>query len=168
MIANILGLGESIKHYKPKVNEIAIGVNDVYKHFNVDYFVCVDKPHKFEDERLMAIIDNPAPLYTHLTDWWKLRNNINLIELSTGRGILKELESEKFCHSNNSTYIAVILAYKLGATEINLYGVDFNNHKHIKDNVLEQAVSHFKLLFLALKSKGIKINITNESKLYEI
>ena len=168
MIVNILGLGESIKHYKPKANEIAIGVNDVYKHFNVDYFVCVDKPHKFEDERLMAIIDNPAPLYTHLPDWWKLRNNINLIELSTGRGILKELDSEKFCHSNNSTYIAVILAYKLGATEINLFGVDFNSHKHIKDNVLKVAINDFKLLFLALKSKGIKINITKESKLYEI
>lgn len=167
MIANILGLGESIKHYTKNKDEITIGVNDIYRYFEVDYFICVDRPHKFEDIRLNAIIDNPAPLYTHLSDWHKLRNNVKLIELSTGRGTLKELDSYKFCHSNNSTYIAVILAYKLGATQINLYGVDFNSHKHIKDNVLEVAINDFKALFKELRSKQIKINITKESKLYE-
>lgn len=165
MIVNILGLGDSNRHYKPKCGEIAIGVNDIGNYFDVDYFICVDRPHKFNDERLNAIIDNPAPLYTHLKEWQTLRDNVELIELSYGRGSIKELDTDRFCHSNNSTYVAIILAYKIGATEIHLYGVDFNNHKHIKDSLLDSALTDFKILFKALIEKGIKINITKESKL---
>ena len=88
-----------------------------------------------------------------------------LIKLNSGRGNIKEIESENYCYSNNSPYVAVVLAYKLGATTINIYGVDFNTHKNFKDNMLLAAIKDFKVLFDYLKSKGIKINVTKSSKL---
>lgn len=168
MVVNILGLGESLGDYTRKENEVAIGVNDIYSFEYVNYFVCVDRPSRFTEERKEAIVNCPATLYTHLNDWCLLRDNVRLINLSTGRGNLAEIDSEKFCYSNNSTFVAAILAYKIGATEINFFGVDMNTHDNLKDNVLKQALNDFEALFKILKSKGIKINTPEISKLNQI
>ena len=39
MKIDVLGLGESLKEYKPSKNK-TIGVNDIFKHHKVDYLVC--------------------------------------------------------------------------------------------------------------------------------
>jgi len=161
---NIIGLGLSNQRYEVD-NNISIGVNDSLKYFETDYLVCVDLPKKFNSNRLKYIVNNKAQLYTHLNDWNSYRSNNTIIKLAKGRGSLKELDSDSFCYSNNSTYVATILAYKLGAKEINLYGVDFNNHSNIKDTIKDQAIKHFVELSEALDLRSIKLRTTKESSL---
>lgn len=164
MIVDVLGLGESINRYKPNKN-ITVGVNDIFKHFRTNYFVCVDLPKKFTSERLRNIIDHKSTLYTHLDCWKVYHPKVEMIQLANGRGNLKELDSEKYCYSNNSTFVATVLAYKLGAKRINLYGVDFSNHNHIKDNVKIQAIQHFLDLSRELEERGVSLCVTKESSL---
>ncbi len=168
MKIDVLGLGESLKEFKPS-NNITIGVNDIYKHHKTDFIVCVDKPSRFSEERLNTIVNSDCKLfYTHLNEWSRLKIQTKIINLNGIRGSLKGIENDLFCYSNNSTFVAVVLAYKLGATEINIFGADFNNHKNIKDNLLTTALKDFKNLFDYLKEQGVEINISKGSKLKEV
>lgn len=166
MEINVLGLGESLKEFKPNEN-ITIGVNDINKYHEVDYIVCVDRPTAFTTERLTPMINSFAQFFTHLSDWEKLRD-VNLMRLAHGRGVVDNIDGDSFCYSNNSTYVAVVLAYKLGATTINIFGVDFNTHKNFKGSMLNATLRDFKILFDCLKSKGIEINVTKSSALNQI
>jgi hypothetical protein len=168
MKVDVLGLGDSLKEYKYEGN-LSIGVNDIYKYHSVDALVLVDKPGRFEKERLKTIKESkPAIFYSHLKEWSNLVDNFKLIDLIGPRGSLKGIESDKYCYSNNSTFVAVVLAYKLGATEINVFGADFKTHPNFKDRLLEVALDDFKQLFLYLKSKGIVLNVSEGSKLKEL
>jgi len=166
MTINVLGLGRTVSQYQPNETEISIGVNDINKFFETDYFVCVDKPQRFSAERLGRIINHDSKMFTHLKEWEKYRG-INLIELANGRGNLKQLDSDLFAFSHNSTFVAVVLAYKLGADKIKLYGVDFNNHPAIKDLLLESSLKDFKSLNTELLKRGVELQTTKESRLSE-
>ena len=167
MIIDVLGLGESIADFKDSSN-ITIGVNDIAKYWQTDYTVCVDRINAFEVCRLSTIIKStPIKFYTHLEEWKRIMPTFELIELSKGRGNINDIENT-FAYSNNSVFVAVVLAYKLGATEINIFGADFNTHKAFNGNMLLAALDDFKKLFDYLKEKGVKINVTKSSKLNEI
>lgn len=165
MKIDVLGLGDSFKEFTPSKN-ITIGVNDIYKTYKVDYLILVDKPERFTKDRLKTIIEStPLKFYSHINDWERLVPNFCKINLAKGRGNIEHIETQDLCYSNNSTYVAVVLAYKIGAKEINLFGIDFNNHKFIKDSILETTKKDFKQLINYLKSKGVKVNISKGSSL---
>ena len=168
MIFDVLGLGESLSEYTWTDNK-KIGVNDIYNHVCVDYLVLIDKPERFTNERLNVILEStPDKFYTHLTEWRTLISNYQEIKLAGPRGSIENIEGNDVCYSNNSTYVAVVLAYKMGATEINIFGADFNTHPNFKSSMLEIAIDDFKQLFLYLKSKGIIINASEGSRLKEL
>ena len=162
MKINVLGLGESLKYYKPDGN-ITIGVNDIHSRFNTDYVVCVDHPEAFTKERLEAIKQTDCKgFYSQIIYWSSWIPNFNLIEFNRGRGILDGLDSEKFCYSNSSPYVACILAYKLGAKKIVLFGVDFQTHEHFKSHAKDRALNDFKSLSIELKKRGVELLIGNQ------
>ena len=165
MKIDVLGLGESLREYKPSKNK-TIGVNDIFKHHKVDYLVCVDKPNRFTKDRLKTIIDSDVEkFYTHLNEWSKLKTRTQIIKLNGIRGSLKGIEEDAVCYSNNSTFVAVVIAYKIGATQINIFGADFNTHPNFKNELLETALNDFEKLFDYLKSKGVEINVSKGSRL---
>jgi len=90
---------------------------------------------------------------------------VKLIDLAFGRGNLNDIESERFCYSNNSTFVAVVLAYKLGATKINIFGADFNNHPNLDTKTV---LIDFKKLFDYLKGKRVEITVTKGSQLNKL
>lgn len=164
MKVDVLGLGESVKSYF-NMGNITVGVNDIFKYHPVDFLFVVDRPHRFKKERLQTIINSkPEKFCSQLEDWSSLVDNFELIELGTGRCNLNEIGS-RFPHSNNSTFVAVVAAYKMGATEINIFGADFNDHPSLNvDTVLKD----FKKLFEFLQKKGVKINVTSISRLKKL
>lgn len=167
MKAVILGLGETLEEYVPSEDSITFGVNDIFKCHPVDYLVCVDRIHRFTPERFKTIANSThKKFYTHLDEWQGHVQRVQLISLSAGRGSLEGMESEKICYSNNSTYVATVIAYKHGAKEISIFGADFNTHPSFMDNKLDITLSDFKKLFDYLRSKGVKITVTKRSKLY--
>jgi len=162
---DVLGLGESLKEYKPSGNK-TIGVNDIWKHYSVDYLICIDRPSGFSKERFKTILNSkPIKFFSHLEDWKIYNPNFELMILTSPRGSLDNIEGTGICYSNNSMFVAVVMAYKLGAKEINIFGADFNTHPNFQDNKIHTTLKDFKKLFLYLKSKGIKINISKGSKL---
>lgn len=169
MKIDVLGLGETLEHYKND-GSISIGVNDIQRYVSTDYVVCVDVPSVFSAERLEGIKNSKCKgFYTQLKEWQKLVDNVNLIEFNRGRGLIDGIDSEKFCYSNNSPYVACILAYKLGAKEIVLWGVDFNDHPHLNGASRDKAFRDYKELQKALKERGVTIRVGHsDSYLYHI
>jgi hypothetical protein len=170
MIIDVLGLGESITTYKRENNKnnITIGVNDIAKHYFTDYLVIVDQPGRFPKERLANIKANKqAKVYSHIKIWAEHFNNFNYIKLEHRRSFL-DLDSDRYSYSNNSTYLACILAYKLGAKEINLYGADFVTHNSLSsDLAFKRTLSDFIALSAELSKKGIIFKVASKfSALY--
>ena len=61
--------------------------------------------------------------------------------------------------------MAVHLAYKLGATDIVMWGVDFNNHPSFM-NQKEKALKDFSNLKNALNSRGVNFYVGNSISLF--
>ncbi len=161
MTINILGLGETLLLYKQS-DAITVGVNDIHSRIKTDFVVCVDIPSAFNDQRLQTIKEtNCRGFYSQLDEWSNLPN-FKKIEFNRGRGLLDGLDTEKFCYSNNSTYVATILAYKLGAEKIVIYGADFVSHSHFKNDTLKRTLDDFKSLRIKLNSKGVKLFVCDE------
>lgn len=157
MTIEVLGLGESLSEYRDNGN-ITIGVNDIHSRIKTNYVVCVDTFEPFSKERLNTILNTECcGFYTHL-DCWKSVKNYTPIELHR----VASLDSELFRYSNNSPFVACVLAYKLGATKIVLWGVDMNTHTAFKGNNFERAVKDYKQLKEDLFERGCELVIGSE------
>lgn len=161
MKVNVLGLGESLKEFKDD-GSITIGVNDIYSRFKSDYVVCVDVPKAFNNDRLKTISNTKCKGFYSQCEEWKTIDNFNRIEFNRGRGLLDGLDSEKFCYSNNSTYVAVILAYKLGAKEIVIYGADFRTHPNFTGNSFDRVIQDFIALNNEFKKRGVNLFVSSD------
>lgn len=139
---HVIGLGETAKDFIPDGN-LTIGVNDVY---GCGRNVCVDRPNVFSPERLETIKTLPVEsFYSHLDDW-SFMPTFKKIELKNINAH-NDRWNEFIPSSNNSPFVACGVAYKYyGAKEIRLWGVDFNDHPNIKDEMRKQAVRDYALL----------------------
>ena len=158
MTIEILGLGESLNEYKPNGNT-TIGVNDIHSLIKTDYVVCVDNFEPFTKERLEVILNTKCKgFYTQLPCWKSVEN---YTEIKLHR--LAEMDSELFRYSNNSPFVACVLAYKLGATKIVLWGVDMNTHHALsKPNSFERAVKDYIKLKEDLFKRGCELIIGSD------
>lgn len=161
MKVNVLGLGESLKEFKED-GSITIGVNDIHSKVKTDYVVCIDVQKAFNRERLKTILKTNCKGFYSQSDEWELIDNFTKIEFNKVRGLLNGLDSERFCYSNNSTYVAVILAYKLGAKEIVIWGADFVTHPNFKNHSFDRVIEDFKALNKALKERGVNLFVGSD------
>lgn len=172
----VLGLGPSLDNYSPSLYfDLVIGVNDISGRLgpeqDADIVVCVDTPNSFSNEpKRLEVIKNCRPIkgfYGNSNLWSIYQPNFNLLKLAPVRGDTSFIDTHVL-KSNNSTYVAVSLAYRLGAKEIVLYGVDFINHKHIKDKTLDMALKDFRKLYTALRERNVFLFVgSKESRLSE-
>ena len=162
---DVICCGESALKYSNTGN-ITIGVNDCNKIYPVDYLVCVDLPSAFSKERFKTILNSkPKKFFSQLREWDNLVNNYEKIEFVNGSGLFNDYD-KKICYSNNSPFVACVMAYKLGARRINLYGADFNSHPNFIDVInLKKTLKDFNGLNKVLLSKGCNLYVTQESKL---
>ena len=159
---NILGLGESLKTYIPN-GEITIGVNDIIRFHPVDFLVLADPPKVFKGERLRNICKGIYRVYSHYSEWSLYFRNFEKISCAPGRATLSALGTNLIPKSNNSTFIATCLAYRLGATEIILYGVDFLGHKTLSQPAtLKVAVENFRDLRIELARRKCNLYLASD------
>jgi hypothetical protein len=163
MIVDVLGLGETVKDYRPSGNT-TVGVNDVFKYFPVDYLVLVDPPQRFNEPDRYKTIMESTPKKFLCTKPWPVPN-FELIQRAPGRGMLGDLDKpEIYCVSNNSTFTACHHAYKLGAKEIRLYGADFNTHSVLsKPKMLATILNHYGDLKNELKKRGVRLAVSSRA-----
>ena len=167
-LINILATGPSLGRYKPS-EEITIGVNKIVMTHEVDHLVIVDVLASFPAPVISKIRTRPfKEFYTHLPNEWKgTVKKLNHIFLYNLRGGV-DLDSDKYCYSISSPFVAVHLAYKLGATLIDIYGADYNDHPSFTDkDILKQIKTHFALMQRSLIQKGCSMRVTKESMLSE-
>lgn len=162
-------MGNSISRYEYSSN-ITVGVNDVNKFFTnsyTDYLCVVDLPNAFSKERLNTIVNSQCQkFFTPFDQWRPLVQRYQQIKLAAGRGNLTELNNKQVvCYSNNSTFVATVLAYKIGAKEIFLYGADFNDHPNFTGDSWSRAIEDFRNLDKMLSINNCKLRVTNESAL---
>lgn len=119
----------------------------------------------------MAVIRNSKPqmFFTNLPEYWMAcfaEDVLRPIEFAMGRGFVDQLDSDKICYSNNSTFVAVVMAFKLGAKRIIMHGVDFIEHKDINGSAFDAAKKHFTDLRVALNIRGRELYVSSrESRL---
>jgi hypothetical protein len=168
MKIDVLALGESIADFSDSGN-LTIGVNDIAKHHQCDFIVTADSPSRFTSQRLQTIVHSKCiAVVSHYPEWRSLVQNFRHINLLKGRGNI-DLHSSKFSYSNNSAFIACVLAFKLGAKVITMYGVDLVTHPNLgRKALLDTARKDFKNLRAAMKLHDVILQVSQTSQLRDI
>jgi hypothetical protein len=164
MKAHILGLGESLIYYEPD-GAVTIGVNDIYRYHKADYIVCVDLPRVFTEERLNIITGSrPKEFITLFPEWcaYYPKTTTRLISKAPAFRKFSFIDSHLYPCSNNSPFVATIHAYRLGAKEIILHGVDLKNHHALsREKTLAKAMKEYKLLNQEFQKREVKLYVGN-------
>jgi len=168
-LINVLATGPSLKRFKPS-DEIRIGVNKIVMSHYVDHLIVVDVLASFRPEVQKKFrLGNYGQFYTHLPNEWKgtVPTKMNHIHLHHIRGEV-DLDTDRYCYSISSPFVAVSLAFKLGATLIDLYGADYNDHPSFKSSEsIERIKKDFRAFQDAIKPRGCSLRVTPESVLAE-
>jgi len=163
MIIEIIALGESKNQYQRNENQ-TIGVNDVFSFMPVDTLIIIDPPNRFSEERKKIILSStPKEFLVSFKEWQSLRSDAAMLKLCSGRGSLKELDTPNvYCYSNNSAFVACVVAYKKGAKKIIMHGADFKNHPALcKINNFARVLSDFKNLRTELQKRGVELFVSS-------
>jgi hypothetical protein len=170
----VCGCGVSLLTFKDHAKDfITIGVNDVSKLFTPNYLVVTDSPMRFGEKRRTEVNASQASyLFTCAKGW----RHPNIVSFELGRKGGKSLDNPSTIdHFVNSPYVAVGLAYKLGAKTIGVIGVDFTDghfynpkdgpHPVIQINYLKKVNSAYQAIAMELDKRGIKIyNLSSSSR----
>jgi hypothetical protein len=168
----VCGCGSSLNLYDKFENHITIGVNDASSKVYCKYLVVVNEPKNFKRGRWENVNKNTADyVFTHIQSLQQEDEGKKVI-IKLGKRDGVNLDNYGFIdYTNNSPYMATIIAYQMGARKIGLIGVDFTlNHffgetgKHTLNRDLESIINQYSNLANALVSKGIKIaNLSPDS-----
>lgn len=163
MIWNIIGCGESAQHWQG--HGLSIGVNDCEKiGHRVGTLVLANFPEEFKGERLETIVrTSAAKIYSWDTGMpaWKKIFGERLHELQPLRrwhGVFAK-DKPYIYHSDTSPFIAMTLAFRLGASELVLWGVDFQTHHIYKPGNVNHAseVERYQKLAFQMKQAGCPV-----------
>lgn len=157
MIAHVIGCGPSLEKWDG--NGLSFGVNDCWKHKPTNYLLIVNNLSRWPERHKIVMESRPEILWSHVSTYshhpsykfigswqrWRPHNT------SANRGTQYS--------SNNSTFMAASRAFNMGANEIVLWGVDFENHQDINGNTLERAVNDWVTFNECLKKQGAFIRL---------
>jgi hypothetical protein len=149
----IVGCGDTAKDWQP--NGHSIGVNDSWKWGKeTDSLLVCNNPFRFTEQR-REIIKNSKPkiFYCNNASWSFAFPDWQKLNLKPWYNVVNP---NCIYYSNTSPFIAISLAYTLGAKDIILWGVDFKTH-HIYTETNPQTkreVERYLELIKCLKELG--------------
>jgi len=162
----IAGCGASISSHDDFTKHYVIGVNDIERILTPDFLVVVNDHRTFMQGRWKWVSETNAPIiFSHVENPGPIHNKQNLVKLELGkRGELDLDNLSSVDYTMNSPYMAVIIAYQLGAKKIAITGVDFtNNHffqetgEHKLNKQIANIDSEYFNLRVELEKRGIKV-----------
>lgn len=148
MEISVLGLGKSKEKFIKSPHCFAIGVNNIWQFYQTRYVFVADTKECFPPERMYYVLNCKPKQFFCLSDWQKE----NQVIYNWKRGIGLDLESDILKAGYDSPYMAVQIAYRLGAKIIHLYGVDFIDK-------FKTELPQIKSLYLELKNELNKKNV---------
>jgi hypothetical protein len=122
----VCGCGMSLLDFEPHHKDfITIGVNDVPQLFSPTYNLVTDHPNRFNSHRQKIVNEGDYKhLFTCVGGW----RHPNIINFDLGaKGAPNLADPTKVDHFLNSPYTGINIAYKLGARQIAIVGVDFTD-----------------------------------------
>lgn len=168
MTYHILGCGESCSHYHG--HGLSIGVNDCFKYGKQPNVLGIwNHRSKFTQDRIKTITEtNPVKFYSDSDSWEKYFPNMIKVKLRSWDGILRK-EADRLQHAHTSPFIAMSLAYNLGATKIVLWGADFNTHNTWTKTNPQMAIElrQYRQFVDALRKEGVKVHLGAGGSLLE-
>jgi hypothetical protein len=166
MIIDIVSCGQSASNWEQ--HDYSIGVNDCWKFGKpTDALLICNRPEQFIRDRFQTIINSkPKEFYSHKANWSQWFPNWKKVNLVPWYGTLHK---GQIYESQTGPFIAMSLAYKLGATDIILWGVDFKNHWLFNDSNPETAkeVKVYLELIECLKQQGVNMWIGAVGSVFE-
>lgn len=166
--AHVLGTGSSldgfILHRPP--GEL-YGVNDIDRWVQVDTLVIQDRSRCFRHDWILdAIVNTKARrIFSPWDDWNFYGDRFFRIRLAPIRSDLSSLGfSNRFPHSNNSPFLAAILATMDGCREIVTHGVDLVGHEDLGyGSAFTRAVTDWMNLRVMLDHLGTRLCCSSPS-----
>jgi hypothetical protein len=155
MTCHIIGCGESGWHFPQQERPYyCIGVNDAGKFgYKFDELLFLNRPRHFNElgsdlKPRIEIIKNTEfksliVLSTLVREWSEVFSEKPVVPLPTLTRWAGQYKAMTCYHTNNSPFTAMSYATLLGFSEIVLWGVDFNNHKHLQSIECVPAFSQF-------------------------
>lgn len=129
MIANIVALGETAKQWNGE--GFSIGVNDCFRWGKpTDNLVLVDSLRSIPTRKNIVTKSNPEILWSNMSCWTFHPSFKPLGQTFHWKG---RFVPGNLYHSNNSPFIAVTLAYRLGYRTMILWGGRFEHPQNDKE-----------------------------------
>ncbi len=156
-VVTIVGCGESARNWIPRGH--TLGVNDSWRWGKpTDSLLVCNRPVEFKQDGRLEIItsSNPKTFYSHKSNWAYAFPDWKKISLVQWYGVIRRGQQYS---SNSSPFIAISLAWNLGAKDIILWGVDFMNHKTFNPGnpYRDKEVEVYMQLIGALKEEGVRV-----------
>lgn len=155
MIVSVVACGESADGWCATPYDYSIGVNDAYKWgTGFNELLLINQPKSFTPVRLETIKSTKFDkVLTHSGTWDKIFPQNERIRLQS---FSKHLIKGRVYSSKTSPFVALSLAFNLGATDIILHGVDLVNHPAIKDKLLNYEIRQIQNFTRMMADQGTK------------
>jgi hypothetical protein len=174
----VCGCGISLLEFKEHHQDfITIGVNDVPKLFTPTYLVVTDASIRFNDARKKMINESQSRYMFTCSQGWR---HPRMVHFDLGRkGTYFLNDPNKVDHFLNSPYVAINIAYKLGARKIGMIGVDFTyghfyapkdgQHSLDRMNYTKDINRGYEILKEGLNENGCELyNLSQDSKIESV
>lgn len=153
---SIIGCGQTAKDWIPRGH--SIGVNDAWKWGKpTDSLLCCNRPTNFNQDRLRVITGSkPKTFYSHKAYWSYAFPEYEKLNIVCWYGTLYR---PQVYFANTSPFIAMSLAFHLGAKEIILWGVDLKDHNiwHEDNPETKKEVGRYMELIREMELQGCKV-----------
>ena len=171
----IAGCGASLNDYSDFSKYYVIGVNDIERILTPDFLVVVNDHRTFTRGRWDYVKESLSPvIFTHLDNPGPITRSSHIAKIKIGRKGTPNLDQFNVVdHTLNSPYMAVIIAYQLGAKKIGMVGVDFSQNHFFSETGTHKLSKHLRsideeygVLKNELSKKGVNVaNLSSSSLL---
>ena len=171
----VCGCGPSLNDLPDPRGLLTIGVNDVGRLFDPTWLVVVNPPNQFTADRFRHVQASRAQaLFTQL-DLGPVQPPVVRFRLGKFGGT-DDAGGDTLDYTQNSPYVAVCLAARMGARRIGLIGVDFvDDHffartgRHALAPRLREIDEQYGRLAAALRGRGVElVNLSARSRLQSL
>ena len=162
----VAGCGSSINYYSDFSKYYVIGVNDIERIMTPDFLVVVNDYRTFMRGRWEYVKESLSPvIFSHMDDPGPITRKDHLVKIKTGNRNSPNLGNLSVVdYTTNSPYMAIIIAYQLGAKKIGMIGVDFtqdhffsNTGTHKLSKHLSSIDKEYSILKKELENRGVKV-----------
>lgn len=164
MKVQIVACGQSASTWHEHKSEfdLSIGVNDCAKWGHApDHLLVIDSPKRFTKERIDIIKSTPAKFFTRDDQWKSILPSYEKVRLQP---FSKHLKKGHVYSSKTSPFVALSLAFNMGATDVVLFGVDLINHQTFnpKNKLRDYELRQYENFCRLLLAQGTQTWISSE------